>query len=104
MAEYFDEVVLDAEDLEKLFQAATEFVRTARNLSDDKKLTFYALYKQVCTLFLNKFPSFICTNLENLPEYCTRSSVNKIRYSYSENMRESMESNMGNKIVLLNQC
>jgi len=47
MAEYFDEVVLDAEDLEKLFQAATEFVRTMRNLSDEKKLAFYALYKQV---------------------------------------------------------
>ena len=50
MAEYFDEVVLDAEDLEKLFQAATEFVRTMRNLSDEKKLAFYALYKQVSTL------------------------------------------------------
>ena len=48
MAEYFDEVVLDAEDLEKLFQAATEFVRTMKNLSDEKKLTFYALFKQVC--------------------------------------------------------
>ncbi|XP_058969221.2 acyl-CoA-binding domain-containing protein 6 [Pocillopora verrucosa] len=46
MAEYFDEVVLDAEDLEKLFEAATEFVRTIKNLSDEKKLTFYALYKQ----------------------------------------------------------
>ncbi|XP_020619015.1 acyl-CoA-binding domain-containing protein 6-like [Orbicella faveolata] len=46
MAEYFDEVVLDTEDLEKLFQAATEFVRTMRNLSDEKKLAFYALYKQ----------------------------------------------------------
>ena len=50
MAEYFDEVVLDAEDLEKLFQAATEFVRTMRNLSDEKKLAFYALYKQVSPL------------------------------------------------------
>jgi len=46
MAEYFDEVVLDTEDLEKLFQAATEYVRTMKNLSDEKKLTFYALYKQ----------------------------------------------------------
>ncbi|KAM7447147.1 acyl-CoA binding domain-containing protein 6 [Porites harrisoni] len=46
-AEYFeDEVVLDADDLEKLFQAATEFVRTMKNLSDEKRLTFYALFKQ----------------------------------------------------------
>ena len=52
MAEYFDEVVLDKEDLEKLFQAATEFVRTIRNLSDEKKLTFYALYKQVGLNFI----------------------------------------------------
>lgn len=50
-AEYFeDEVVLDADDLEKLFQAATEFVRTMKNLSDEKRLTFYALFKQVCFL------------------------------------------------------
>ena len=52
MAEYFDEVVLDAEDLEKLFQAATEFVRTIRNLSDEKKLSFYALYKQVGSFYV----------------------------------------------------
>lgn len=50
MAEYFDEVVLDAGDLEKLFQAATEFVRTMPSLSDEKKLAFYALYKQVSPL------------------------------------------------------
>lgn len=51
-AEYFeDEVVLDADDLEKLFQAATEFVRTMKNLSDEKRLTFYALFKQVCFLY-----------------------------------------------------
>lgn len=50
MAEYFDEVVLDAGDLEKLFQAATEFVRTMHSLSDEKKLAFYALYKQVSPL------------------------------------------------------
>ena len=50
-AEYFeDEAVLDADDLEKLFQAATEFVRTMKNLSDEKRLTFYALFKQVCFL------------------------------------------------------
>ena len=57
MAEYFDEVVLDAEDLEKLFQAATEFVKTMRNLSDEKKLAFYALYKQVSAFkFSCKYP------------------------------------------------
>ena len=50
MAEYFDENILDAEDLEKLFQAATEFVRTMKNLSDEKRLTFYSLYKQVSSL------------------------------------------------------
>lgn len=55
MAEYFDEVVLDAEDLEKLFEAATEFVRTIKNLSDEKKLTFYALYKQVCIISIRNF-------------------------------------------------
>ena len=55
MAEYFDEVVLDAEDLEKLFEAATEFVRTIKNLSDEKKLTFYALYKQVCIISTRNF-------------------------------------------------
>lgn len=52
MAEYFDEVVLDAEDLEKLFQAATEYVRTIKNLSDEKKLTFYALFKQVGSFYV----------------------------------------------------
>lgn len=55
MAEYFDEVVLDAEDLEKLFEAATEFVRTIKNLSDEKKLNFYALYKQVCIISIRNF-------------------------------------------------
>lgn len=61
MAEYFDEVVLDAKDLEKLFQAATEFVRTMKNLSDEKRLTFYALYKQVRSLNGCKLFPFVCT-------------------------------------------
>ena len=61
-AEYFeDEVVLDADDLEKLFQAATEFVRTMKNLSDEKRLTFYALFKQVCFLII--FCTLFCTEM-----------------------------------------
>ena len=64
MAEYFDEVVLDTEDLEKLFQAATEYVRTMKNLSDEKKLTFYALYKQASVLnALCNVRLSLCTSL-----------------------------------------
>ena len=49
MAEYSDgvRVFVDGEDLEGLFHAATEFVRTLKDISDEQKLTFYALYKQV---------------------------------------------------------
>lgn len=68
MAEYFDEVVLDAEDLEKLFQAATEYVRTIKNLSDEKKLTFYALYKQVGSFrFILKAVLYLHTSQYSFP-------------------------------------
>ncbi|XP_068694920.1 acyl-CoA-binding domain-containing protein 6-like [Montipora foliosa] len=48
MAEYSDgvRVFVDGEDLEGLFHAATEFVRTLKDISDEQRLTFYALYKQ----------------------------------------------------------
>ena len=48
MAEYSQEVLVNGEDLQGLFQAATEFVRTLKNISDAQKLVFYGLYKQVC--------------------------------------------------------
>ena len=48
MAEYCQEVLVNGEDLQGLFQAATEFVRTLKNISDEQKLMFYGLYKQVC--------------------------------------------------------
>ena len=47
MAEYSQEVLVHGEDLQGLFQAATEFVRTLKNISDEQKLMFYGLYKQV---------------------------------------------------------
>ena len=48
MAEYSQEVLVNDEDLQGLFQAATEFVRTLKNISDEQKLMLYGLYKQVC--------------------------------------------------------
>ena len=48
MAEYSQEVIVNGEGLRGLFQAATEFVRTLKNISDEQKLIFYGLYKQVC--------------------------------------------------------
>ena len=51
MAEYAGEVEVDIQDVEKLFDAAAEYVRTVRSLSDENKLCFYALYKQVGTLY-----------------------------------------------------
>ena len=47
MAEYSQEVLVNGEDLQGLFQAATEFVRTLKNISDEQKLMFYGLFKQV---------------------------------------------------------
>ena len=47
MAKYSQEVLVNGKDLQGLFQAATEFVRTPKNISDEQKLMFYGLYKQV---------------------------------------------------------
>jgi len=46
MAKYSQEVLVNGEGLRGLFQAATEFVRTLKNISDEQKLIFYGLYKQ----------------------------------------------------------
>lgn len=35
------------DELENLFQLATEFVRGLRDLKNEDKLTFYGLFKQV---------------------------------------------------------
>ena len=48
MAKYSQEVLVNGKGLRGLFQAATEFVRTLKNISDEQKLIFYGLYKQVC--------------------------------------------------------
>ena len=47
MAEYSQGVLVNGEDLQGLFQGATEFVRTLKNISDEQKLMFYGLFKQV---------------------------------------------------------
>ena len=43
------------DELENLFQLATEFVRDLRDLKNEEKLKFYGLFKQVGTLKCTNF-------------------------------------------------
>ena len=48
MADFEDEDELGADELGNIFETASDFVKTLRSLSDEKKLAFYGLFKQVC--------------------------------------------------------
>ena len=47
-----EEEDLTSEEIQELFVAATDYVKRMKGLSDENKLNFYGLFKQVSVLLL----------------------------------------------------
>ena len=58
MAEFLYDYTGEGE-LENAFQNAAEFVKKMRNLTDEKKLAFYGLFKQVCVIYQLKCVMYV---------------------------------------------
>ena len=58
MAEFLYDYTGD-DELENAFQNAAAFVKKMRNLSDEKKLAVYGLFKQVCVIYQLKCAMYV---------------------------------------------